>query len=257
MKVSYISDLHLDFHAPFHKNQIKWQRRTRNFILNLIETDIDREVIVIAGDISHFNMQSIWALEVFSDYYEQVFLTDGNHDNYLISKSQSNKYNNNHHNRVFELIDLTSKMKNVKFLGSFIEYEFKGKTFAGSNFWYPLENTNQQMFFHNISNDSKLISGADHESIHEQHLFEMERYECLGWVDVIVTHVPPISINSHYKYNSTVCYLAPVKELKANRYIFGHCHEQSVYEKAGSKFYINAVGYPDEKLELSIKSFTI
>lgn len=258
MKVSYLSDIHADHHVPFNSNQLKWEKRTKEFIIKLIETDEgQREVLVIAGDLSHFNSQTKWILEIFSLHYEQVLIVSGNHDNYLISKNQSRKYKNNHINRIFELISITESMKNVKYLKDFIEYTYKDITFAGSTFWYPLENIQQQMFFHNVSNDSKLISGANYESIHEQHLFEMERYESLDWVDVIITHVPPITIDAHRKYNSTVCYLSPIKELKAESYIFGHCHEQNEYEKGGSKFYINTMGYPEEKMELIIKSFNV
>lgn len=89
MKVSYISDLHLDFHVKYGSNEDKMFKKTREFIEKLIQSDVgDKEVIVIAGDLSHYNKQSIAALEVFNEHYELVLFVPGNHDYYLVSKTQ-------------------------------------------------------------------------------------------------------------------------------------------------------------------------
>ena len=45
--------------------------------------------------------------------------------------------------------------------------------------------------------------------------------------------------------------------MKADLCIFGHCHEQKVYEKAGIRFAINAVGYPNERLPAKIRTVRV
>lgn len=257
MKISYISDLHLDFWCQFNTNQIKWKQRTEEFILKLIETDEgERDILVIAGDVSHFNTQSLWALSTFSQYYNQVFLTFGNHDMYLISKNQEDKYNGHSQHRINELYMKSIELRNVHPLFTDATFTYKGVTFGGNPMWYPLETIEQQMFFNNVSNDSKYIKGFN---IKEQHHQSMKDYESLLTknVDVMISHIPVINIDSHFRYNSTACYLTPVKDIQVSHWIMAHSHEQKVYEKPYCTFYMNAVGYPSESLDLSIKSFII
>lgn len=245
MKISYLSDMHLDFHVPFHKNQRKWRERTITFVQQLIETDdVERKVLVIAGDISHFNNQSFWILEEFAKSYELVFFTLGNHDFYLVSKNQSTKYKQRSLNRVNELLTMVEALENVKVLIGFEKHHITTNiTIAGDTFWYPVETMDQIAFFHNISNDSQLIENID---ISLEHTYSMTNYNKLDSATIIATHIPPITINSHHLYNSTTCYLTPVSELKTHHWVFGHCHEQNVYVKPCGNFYINALGYADE-----------
>lgn len=85
----------------------------------------------------------------------------------------------------------------------------------------------------------------------------MAAYKQLKMVDVIVTHVPPIYVNSHLEKRSTACYLNPLPAVKAQHYVFGHCHEQEVYQHQAAMYYMNALGYPDEKLPRKIRVFTV
>lgn len=258
MKVSYVSDLHLDFHIPFTKNQIKFEQRTKRFINTLISSDKgSKEVLVIAGDISHFNLQSYWCVDEFSKHYEHVLIVVGNHDYYLISKNQSNKYKNNSQNRVDELSHMVDHIENVYMLtGDNIVFEYKDVRFGGVSMWYPIATTSQKMFFNNISNDSQLIKGLN---IEKEHTRNQMQYETLleKNIDVMISHFPVINIDSHFKYNSTACYLTPVRDISAKHWVFGHSHEQKVYEKPYCSFYMNAIGYPEERLDLSIKSFEV
>lgn len=257
MKVSYVSDLHLDFHAKFHMSQEKWEKRTKEFIKQLIETDEgEREVLVIAGDLSHFNRQSLWALEEFSSYYEHVVFTYGNHDLYFVSKNQEQRYNGSSYNRIRELQKESLKIPYVYPLLNGETFTHKGVKFGGCSMWYPLETLDQQMFFNTVSNDSNLIKGLRVSNLYE---LDQERYEKLldENLDVMISHFPVINIDSHFKYNSTACYLTPVSDIKVGHWIFGHSHEQKVYEKPYCNFYMNAIGYPEEGLEISIKRFEV
>lgn len=257
MKISYLSDIHTDFWVPFNHNQLKWESRTKEFITKLIGSDEgDRDVLVVAGDVSHFNIQSLWVIETFSQHYNKVFIVIGNHDLYLVSNNQSNKYKGNSWNRVLELQDGISKLPNVHlFLGDDV-FEYNGFKFGGNTMWYPLESFDQQVFFNNVSNDSKLIKGFN---VKEEYHKSMRNYDSLLTknIDVMISHIPVINIDSHFRYNGTACYLTPVKDINVKYWIFGHSHEQKIYEKPYCKFYMNALGYPDESLDLSIKSFII
>lgn len=244
MKVDYISDLHLDFYIRHDGNYKKWENKTHLFLEELLP-DTKGEVLVIAGDLSHYNIQSKWCLEYFSKNYEYVLFVLGNHDYYLVSNGQRDKYKNNSKYREFELISFISHLTNVTPLQDFKTFIYKDLKFAGSTSWYPLTEFNDVNFFNTVSNDSRLINGID---IGIENQFEAWAYDYMEDVDVLITHVPSILINSHHKYGSSSCYLNELKQIKAKHNIFGHCHEQSVYDKAGIKFYINALGYPNDYL---------
>lgn len=258
MKVSFISDLHMDFWIPWVSNQLKWQKRTEDFIEELIKTDEgEKDVILLGGDFSHFNAQTLWALSIFSQHYNQVLFTLGNHDFYLISKSQSDKYGNNSYNRVNELIEKSTELaSNITPLTDDTIFTYKGVKFGGNIMWYPLETYDQQVFYHNISNDSKLIKGVGIRKEHEKSILNYESMMDKG-MDVMLSHVPLCYMKSHEQYGSTHCYLTPVDRLPKH-VVMAHSHERAIYEKAGTLLYANAIGYPHDGLgEVKIESFII
>lgn len=260
MKISYISDLHLDFWIPFIPSQDKWESRTKDFIRKLIETDKgEREVLCLGGDYSHFNNQTKWMLQEFSKVYERVFLIFGNHDFYLISKNQENKYKNHSFNRIKEIDDFAIwSLHNVVPLIEGRVIEYKGIRFGGDTMWYPLKTTEQKVFFNNISNDSKLIKGFN---IELEHLNSISNYETMmydrGGIDIMLSHVPLCYIKSHSHYNSTSCYYTPVPEIP--KYVIqAHSHEREIYTKDESLLYMNCMGYPEDDLGVpTILSFNI
>ncbi|WIL40238.1 metallophosphoesterase (plasmid) [Kurthia sp. YJT4] len=253
MNIDYISDLHLDFYVEPEGNQEKYTAKTRDFLQKLLPETL-AEVLVIAGDLSHFNQQSFDTLQFFSEYYKQVFFVFGNHDYYLISKKQRRKYHETSSERETELLEMIVSLPNVQVLQDFDVYTVNGVRFAGSTSWYPLETFEQQTYFKQTSNDSVMIHGLKIEELHHQ---EMAMYEQMPEVDLLVTHIPPILLDSHRKYGSSACYVNELKEIKASICIFGHCHEQQVYEKAGILFAINALGYPKEGLMGRIRTVSV
>lgn len=242
MQVDYISDLHLDFYIKHNGDYKKWEVKTHEFLKSLLPNK-QGEILTIAGDLSHYNIQSFWAVEFFSKVYEHVFVTFGNHDYYLVSNGQRKKYKNNSVNRVAELYFMLSEIGNVTVLQDFEVKEYKGYKIAGSTSWYPLTEFKDYNFFKTHSNDSVLIAGLD---IKYENYREHEKYKAMEDVDILVTHVPPIMIDSHHIYGESSCYLNELKDIKANYHVFGHCHEQAIYNKAGIRFSINALGYPQE-----------
>lgn len=243
MNIDYISDLHLDFYVRTKGGGADYTERTRDFLAQLLPEQ-RADVLVVAGDVSHYNQQSFDALQFFSEQYARVFVVLGNHDYYLVSSKQRRKYHERSAEREAELITLISVLPNVQLLQNFEVATYNGVTFAGATNWYSLEADAAWRFFKDVSNDSVLIKNY---SIAEQHRAEMAAYKEMCAVDVLITHVPPIEIDSHRKYGSSYCYLNKL-DVKASVYLFGHCHEQNVYKENGVTFAINALGYPDEGL---------
>ena len=62
MKIDYISDLHLDFHISVYV--ATWKSKTFAF-LNSMLPEQKGDILVIAGDLSHYNRQSFFILEFF------------------------------------------------------------------------------------------------------------------------------------------------------------------------------------------------
>lgn len=248
MKIHYASDIHADFWIPFQKNQNKWEKNTRLFAEATIPKK-DGDVLIVAGDLSNLNRQSMWLLEVWQQYYEQIFTVLGNHDYYLESGNQSKKYKYNSLNRIKELKDFIVKFENIKLLEEFKPIVYKGRVFAGDTAWYPVKTEEEKLFFNDVSNDSKLIKGFN---ILEAFDKCQQDYKQLDKADVIITHVPPIQFCSHETYGNTACYLTRFDEFKAPTWIAGHCHDVGVYQDEGTNttnttVYTNAFGYPENR----------
>lgn len=241
MKINYLSDIHMDFHVPFQKNQEKWEQRTREWIRDKIEnhTKDKQELVAIAGDISHYNNQSYWVIDEFRKQYDFVFVTLGNHDYYLVSKNQQKKYKNSSFFRTMELIEWF-KGSNVYINTPMIG--LSGKVIQLLPMWYPIETDSQLNFFHNISNDSKYIKGID---IHAEYL---DQKELVKEVDLLVTHTPIIQVPSHDKFKRSDCYLAPVDILPKN--VIMVTHESLHIYKYGTQFAMNCWGYEDYGFEI-------
>lgn len=183
-----------------------------------------------------------------------MYFVFGNHDYYLVSKKQSKKYHERSLAREEELLRMIKELSNVKALRQFEKTYYKGMCFAGATSRSPLDDLLDYQYFKTIANDSRLIIGLNIAKLHHQ---EKAAYDRMGEVDVLVTHVPPLVIDSHKKYGTHACYLNELKMINAKVCIFGHCHEQKVNEKSGIIFAINALGYPDEHLVKKIKSILV
>lgn len=247
MKVDYASDLHFNHWMTWTENQLKWEKRTKELTQRLSKNG-NSEVLVLAGDFSEWNNQTIWILEEAARNYEKVFYTFGNHDLYLISKSQKKKYIDSL-GRLEELINEASKIPNVVPLIK-NTHEYKGKLFAGDAMWYLPKSQEDWAFFNNVSNDSSCIriNGYWREDIPRKlYKDSMDWYDTIEnlEVDVFVSHVPPIHPTiSQYEPNG--CYMTTVPFINAEHWICGHTHDQGEFEKVGVKFHMNAIGYGSE-----------
>lgn len=247
LQIDYISDLHLDFYVSMASPV--WPVETSKFLTKLLPEQ-KGDILIIAGDLSHHNEQSYHILKFFSAIYDQVLFVLGNHDYYLLP----NEPFENSKQREAHLLNLVNDAPNVHCLCYFEQFDYHGITFAGATSWYPLQTETEQHIFYHSMNDSKLIKDFD---IAATHKLEMQAFAKLAPVDVLITHVPPTRIDSHDFWGSTDCFLNTLPSSAANVFIFGHSHEQHVYEKDNTMYCINALGYPREGLAQKIQSVVV
>ncbi|RIO07381.1 serine/threonine protein phosphatase [Mammaliicoccus sciuri] len=264
MNISYINDLHIDHWVKWNPSQEKYKVRVQKFVQDLIDkSNIEnKEVMIIAGDISHFNFINNWVLEVFNEQFEKTFVVTGNHDYYLISKNQKRKYKNSSMIRAKEMSELIDELSNVVYFHSVYgtgAFSYKGKVFAGITMTSLPETDEEKSFYQNIMNDSKYITSSP-ESYNS---FDMTVYKYLKNlnIDVFISHYPLVRTYSHNKHlidGSLGSYLCRVDEHIAPINFFGHVHEEDqLYEVLGTKHYTNALGYPQEKLGTIIRQIKI
>ena len=257
MKIDYISDLHINHYVHFKHNQLKWEKVTREWTRELLATK-EGEVLILSGDFSEWNQQSKWFLEECSNHYERVYFTVGNHDYYIMSRNQLNKYGNSKQ-RVIQLIDDVSHLENVIALDGYVD-TYKSVVFAGHPLWYKLETEFERYWYKENSNDSRKIFYQEgckesHELLYEE---AMTFYESLDGmkIDVFVSHIPPMDPPfSNYPYNA--CYVAPVPFLVGKHWVCGHQHVCGEFELHGTQFHMNPLGYPGERTLGKIQSFKI
>lgn len=263
MNISYINDLHIDHWVQWNPSQEKYKARVQKFIQDLINrSNIEnKEVMIIAGDISHFNFINKWVLEVFNEQFEKTLVATGNHDYYLISKNQKRKYKNSSIYRAKEMAEIVEDLDNVVYFHSVYGtgvFSYKEKVFAGITMTSLPETNEEKSFYQNIMNDSKYITSSP-ESYNS---FDMTVYNYLKElnIDVFISHYPIVRTYSHNKHlndGSLGSYLCRVDEMVAPINFFGHVHEDQLYEVVGTKHYTNALGYPMENLNTIIRQLTI
>ncbi|MGG4434501.1 metallophosphoesterase [Priestia megaterium] len=246
MKVDYASDLHFNHWMRWTENQIKLEKRIRELTNRLIENG-NGEVLVLAGDFSEYNSQALWILDEAAKSYERVYWTFGNHDLYLVSKSQKKKYGDSM-GRLDELITESHGIKNVVPLVKNVDV-YKGKTFAGDAMWYLPQNLKDWTFYRAVSNDSGYISingYSKNDMTKKMHNDSIKWYQTLKNrdIDVFVSHVPPLHPpESHEKPNG--CYQTIVPFMNTKHWICGHQHLQCEFDRARTRFHMNAIGYRD------------
>ncbi|BCT30423.1 hypothetical protein BVAD3_40970 (plasmid) [Bacillus velezensis] len=245
MKIDYASDLHFNHWMLWTNNQLKWEKRTRDLTNRLISNG-NGEVLILAGDFSEWNNQSLWILDEAAKSYKRVYFTFGNHDLYLISTNQKKKYSDSL-GRLDELIDKASSIKNVVPLIKNVDV-FEGKVFAGDAMWYLPKTSEDWSFFRGISNDSNYIqiNGYFIEDVPRRlHKDSMDWYDSIRdqSVDVFVSHVPPVH-NPNSVFEPNGCYMTEVPFTNTYHWICGHDHLQMEFEKDGVHFHMNAIGYP-------------
>jgi len=276
MKVDYLSDLHIDFYFPKNKKILDEDIKA---LYHPIITKGNREignVLIIAGDIGHYNYQNITILKYLKEnYYKHILCVLGNHDYYLLGKGTLNRYNNSFE-RVEEMRELINNEEGMYCLDGDV-VNITGINFAGCDSWYNYGYVKRYFsssiyskdkinsLWSQYLNDEKNIYGIDDfDEIWNTEISKIESiYESC---DVMVTHVNPSTNNDNipiqYRNSITNTFFTfeggkYLKEGNMRYWIFGHTHEQIEYFEHNVKCLCNPFGYPKELSNIRIKSFTI
>lgn len=268
MKIDITSDLHLDMH--FNPAKALKKSKLKVFFDKILETR-ESDILVVSGDLGHYNYQIANIFQYIRDnYYTHIVCVLGNHDYYLLNKTQVQKYNRNSFNRVEELRGMLNSIKGVHCLNGNV-VEIDGVRFGGCDSWYDgsYYHTFRSTYGKDIveywkrtMNDARKIYGID--DFYDLLSLEKEKLEAIYQkCDVLVTHVSP-SIDednlSSYKQGDkiTAFYTFEGKKFlentSATHWIFGHMHFAKHYEKFGVKCISSALGYPKQKANYKVST---
>ena len=167
------------------------------------------DVLLLPGDIGHYNVQNLACLKQLQRYYSRVIVTFGNHDYYLVTHSVRDKYryrNPNHpsEERVMEMKKMIQDAEGIDYVDGNI-VEIGGIKIGGATGWYDgslLANNGKtyediQWEWRLQMNDANLIyPRGNNEGVKFDSLFQSQKHrlnavyqEC----DIMMTHVSPLS----------------------------------------------------------------
>jgi predicted phosphodiesterase len=257
MKFAILGDTHFDFY--FNPSSAVNERAFDAKFKTLLE-NAPADVLLIPGDIGHYNAQNIQCLRHLRRYYSRVVVTFGNHDYYLISKSVVTKYQygtkllGGSRERVAEMKSFIENEDGIDYVdGNVVEIEGvrvggatgwydgsllldAGKNYADLNMDWRLQMNDANMIYPNGNNNSKFDT-----------LFQEQKYridavhqDC----DIMMTHVSPLSewkqFAQMYNYQKPLegfykSYSATHEALKDYRAFY--CFDGKEYLQNGSMSY--------------------
>ncbi len=265
MKIDILSDLHIDFYfSPKLKIKDEQIKKLYDSIIKKDNREIG-DVLIVPGDIGHYNHQNIKVLKYFKEhYYKYIICILGNHDYYLVGKDSKLQFKDSFE-RAQQMRLKINREDNLYCLdGNIIEIE--GIKFGGCDSWYndgylkrkypnedfPVKSTNQM--WHNCINDSKFIFGIENFN----DIFEIEKPKIEAVYkncDVMITHINPSckdeNISEKYQNNQTNTFFTfegeeYLKNGSMKYWIFGHTHKELEYEEHNVKCICSPFGYPNE-----------
>lgn len=197
MKFAILGDTHFDFwlNANFREKHFHLKFR------KLLES-AQADVLLLPGDIGHYNAQNLQCLEYMRQYFDRIVVTFGNHDYYLITNSVREKYKYRNPNRPSE--ERVAEMKKMIEDAEGIDYvdgnilDINGVKIGGATGWYDgslLTNKDREVVqaeYDKVMNDNKLIVPKQpfDRLFHEQkHRLDAVYREC----DIMMSHVSPLS----------------------------------------------------------------
>jgi len=256
MQIDIISDIHIDFwlKRPTEKEILK-------FIVNVIKPNINSEILIIAGDLGHYNNQNLKLFKLLQNFYQKIFFVFGNHDLYLISGKQRNRYKFSL-NRLKELID--NLPENVIFLNG-SEYLYKGVKFAGSGLWYEVKDIEQ--WFKKMNDAIYIIEekvfNTDYDRYGKKIIYrfnpfnfyqkEIKKLSQISNADIMISHISPYLPEKELFY-----YFQgenEIERIKPKYWIFGHIHYPLKIDFNDTKLISNPLGYKNNNFNL--KTITV
>lgn len=250
------SDLHIDFWVDYRNPPKKQERLLSEFVCKMLPTE-PSDVLVIAGDLGHFNQQNKLLLDAFRKYYSAIVVVFGNHELYLVSKAQVKKYGTSF-NRLNEMIEMAGSISNVHYLSG-TKVQLGDITFGGSGGWY--DNTYAKTFYSmndrqidemwfDFMNDGRLIKDFNR---YDLALGEYENLKSVvDSVDVMVSHVAPTYDFIPTKYNNATSTFYQfdgsdlLNRLGAGKiWCYGHTHDKIMsIHRTETQLCCNPLGYP-------------
>jgi predicted MPP superfamily phosphohydrolase len=244
MKIGYKSDIHLDFWVGDTGKEEKIEEFVRN-ILSPQEMD----VLIIAGDLGHFNYQNFLLLKILKKWAKKILFCFGNHNLYLVDNE---KYKNSFE-RLAKLKEMVSTLEEVYFLdGDIVEME--GIKFLGAGGWYDLSYGVKHGYsleylkreWEIIMNDSRMIvpklDVVDFSFVQKEKLRQN-----IDKADIVFTHVAPVYISCHNDAVMDSFYTFYGYDLLKDNikyWIFGHCHKPMDFYEEMIRFVSSPLGYP-------------
>jgi predicted phosphodiesterase len=292
MKIDFVSDIHLDFWIKTKDTStLKFKVQLDNFLKEVLFPVPDDfkpgNVLIIAGDTSHYNSQTKALLKELKNVYDEIILVFGNHDMYLVSNSQISKYNSKSENRLIELKEICEELRVHYLDGNVINID--GIKFGGTGSWYNLPTSQDLETWKKAMNDSqKIYSGYAPKAygsyynspVHEQQSINWKTQEF--WLkeksklvdiakqgcDVFITHValnePTKDEGMHDEYlnspDNIFYYTDNIELLKQSScgvHIHGHIHQGLDYIKEGIRILCNPLGYPSNGTYTIIKQIEL
>ncbi len=251
MKIGYISDIHIDFYVKLTK-----EKMLKKFVASLNPQFYD--VLIVAGDIGHYNHQNIALLRYFQEYTKHLIVTLGNHDLYLISDRMKKRYHRNSLQKVEELKRFCRE-EGIIYLDMEV-VEIDGVHFGGGCLWYKVDEDNKE-FWQEYMRDAKYIY-LHHQEFYEQAL---AKFLHMPRCDIFISHIPQTKASEYLKPPFDEKYLpfyeqdnlALLHQKGVRYHIYGHNHTQGEFIKEGIHFLTCSIGYPDERLPKKIGSVTL
>jgi predicted phosphodiesterase len=289
MKIDFCSDIHLDFWVKEKDvSKLKFGIQLRDFIDNVlcpVKSDFEQsEILIIAGDLGHYNNQIKALFIELKKIYKEIIVTGGNHDLYLVSNGQVSKYDSLSISRIEEIKNFCID-NDIHYLdGNIIEID--GIKFGGTMSWYNLPTSQDLETWKKVMNDSqKIYSGFAPKSYdmyntysipshnwntqkywldEKAKLIEIAKQGC----DIFITHIalnePTLDEGMHEEYYQdphNIFYytdnIGVLKQSGCKVHIHGHTHQSLDYTKEGINILCNPLGYPSDGTYNFIKQIEV
>lgn len=243
MKISYISDLHLEVNG-----------------LIFIENTDDSDILILAGDIGKISSLLILFLKDVCSKWKHVIYVFGNHEHYSVHGSS--KFN-------LEL----NLLSNLYFIKNGVKHiKIENIDFICSTLWTTILNEDissydirkydirkMRLASFGFENNYNRASGSFISYLFKKNcseindiLLNLSESKSSDEITIIITHFPPVQecdsplFTDHTYFHNDIDEV--IKDKKVDYYIFGHTHYTIEFEKYGIKFLSNQVGYKDEFL---------
>lgn len=261
-----ISDIHLDhWNKPIQSNETQIMKIEKLFAKRIPASP--SEVLVIAGDMGHYNKQNFLLLQYLKRFYPYILIVRGNHDLYRVSRGLRRDFVLSEQ-RWTDMKNRASVLEGVHFLEGDI-LTIDGVTFGGIGMWYDFQYGIQRYGYSHKEmtdiwtermNDGVYINGIPDVDAEKQKLSELLDQN----PDVIITHVSPDWTHAKEKYVRGLMksfYFFDgqsfLDRCEGKIWCFGHTHEHYSYTYKGCRLENNTMGYPGDKLNTVIRTIEL